>query len=107
MQFWCPGCECAHGVRVFGEKPVWSWNGDIERPTITPSILARYYRATPEGAAMMLSGEALPPGTDRYPGMDMICHSFVTAGKIQFLDDCTHDLRGKTVDLPAWTEVGT
>ena len=33
--------------------------------------------------------------------------SYVEAGRIRFLDDCTHALAGKTVDLPAWTEIGT
>lgn len=28
-----------------------------------------------------------------------VCHSFVTDGNIQFLDDCTHELKGKTVPL--------
>lgn len=28
------------------------------------------------------------------------CHSFVTDGRIEFLGDCTHLLRGSTVDLP-------
>jgi hypothetical protein len=27
------------------------------------------------------------------------CHSLVTDGNIQFLDDCTHELKGKTVPL--------
>jgi hypothetical protein len=28
------------------------------------------------------------------------CHSFVRAGRIEFLNDSTHALAGKTVDLP-------
>lgn len=28
-----------------------------------------------------------------------ICHSFVTGGKIRYLNDCTHHLKGKTVEL--------
>lgn len=34
----------------------------------------------------------------------MLCHSFVTDGKIQFLNDCFHSLKGQTVDLPDWEE---
>lgn len=33
-------------------------------------------------------------------GLDMQCHSFVRDGKIEFLSDCHHELRGQTVDLP-------
>ena len=28
-----------------------------------------------------------------------VCHSFVREGKIEFLGDCTHALKGQTVDL--------
>jgi hypothetical protein len=37
------------------------------------------------------------------PGQPVVCHSFVTDGRIQFLEDCTHELAGQTVDLPEWT----
>ncbi len=30
---------------------------------------------------------------------DVRCHSFVRDGKIQFLDDCFHELRGQTIDM--------
>jgi hypothetical protein len=32
------------------------------------------------------------------------CHSFVTDGKIQFLPDCYHSLKGQTVELPEWDD---
>lgn len=85
VQFWCPGCGLAHAIRVSGERqPVWAWNGDAERPTFQPSVLVRWERRS--GA--------------------VVCHSFVTDGRIQFLTDCTHDLAGKTVDLPDFPGVG-
>ena len=45
-------------------------------------------------------GEAMPPGAERYPCVEVRCHSFVTDGRIQFLSDSTHVLAGQTVDLP-------
>jgi hypothetical protein len=36
------------------------------------------------------------------PEKDEICHSFVTAGHIQFLSDCTHEMAGQTVEIPEW-----
>jgi hypothetical protein len=36
------------------------------------------------------------------PGDRIVCHSFVTDGRIQFLDDSTHELAGETADLPEW-----
>lgn len=81
MAFWCPGCEEAHSVYVHGTgHPVWTWNGNTEKPTFGPSILVR-------GGI-----------SDRNPGG--ICHSFVRDGQIQFLNDCTHPLAGKTVPIP-------
>lgn len=81
--FDCPGCKMPHGIsHGAGEGPRWSWNGDCEKPTVSPSILARY------------------PWGD--PPADMVCHSFIADGKIQFLGDCTHELAGQTVDLPEW-----
>jgi len=33
------------------------------------------------------------------------CHSFIKDGKIQYLDDCTHELKNKTVDLIPWDKL--
>lgn len=81
----------------------WKFNGDLERPTLTPSILERtgHYCHTPP-----VPGNCACDFQDRYPGEDpwewpcMVCHSFVRDGRIQFLSDCTHALAGQTVDLP-------
>lgn len=83
--FWCPGCDGAHIVMVGeGQGPRWGYNGDVNAPTFTPSILVTY-RGPDAGI------DGAPPA---------ICHSFVTDGRIQFLNDCTHCLAGQTVDLP-------
>jgi hypothetical protein len=71
--FHCPACDAKHAVGT-GPKG-WGWNGDADKPTLTPSVLVR-------GGGV---GQ---------------CHSFVTDGRIQFLGDCTHHLAGQTVDLP-------
>ena len=92
-RFHCPGCNDTHLFWVKNlrnapvwkaagdgreQGPVWDFNGDVERPTVRPSILV----------------------TTRFPDHTKICHSFITDGKIQFLGDCTHELRGQTVELP-------
>lgn len=88
----CPGCRWPDGMpdshilqvpTPSGEtestatvgKPKWGWNGSYDAPTFTPSLLT-------------------------WAGELRRCHSFITDGKIQFLDDCTHSLAGQTVDLP-------
>jgi Family of unknown function (DUF6527) len=78
--FHCPGCSYSHAIRVRGPEPCWGWNGSTETPTITPSILVN--KDLPESR----------------------CHSFVTNGKIQFLSDCFHTLKGQTVDIPDWED---
>ena len=81
----CPACQCGHRVFIKAvpgsSYPVWGFNGDMERPTITPSILVSY-------------GESAPPDRPR------ICHSFVTNGTISYCGDSTHSLAGQSVPLP-------
>lgn len=88
VHFWCPGCDGAHQI-VDG---TWTWNGDLERPTFSPSVLVKGF------------GFAREPEVDGPPAAPgpTVCHSFVNAGRIQFLADCTHELAGQTVDLPEW-----
>lgn len=91
VSFFCPGCggyhEITHGV---DDRPRWTWNGDLKKPTFTPSVLVNY--------------PANPNASEEFKEWrkERICHSFVTDGKIQFLSDCTHQLAGQTVDLPEW-----
>lgn len=93
----CPGCEDNHQVHV-GR---WSWNGDLELVTLSPSLLV---------GGVQWDAEVYPyfkRRSERHPdvavGDQITCHSFVTDGRIQFLSDSTHVLAGQTVDLPAWT----
>lgn len=82
ISFWCPGCDAMMTV-----CPVrWNWNGDVDKPTLSPSILQR---AGPYG-------ELAPP---EKVGKTDICHCFVRDGNIEFCGDCTHDKRG-TMPLP-------
>ena len=95
---WCPGCDEHHAVPVTkptnGNGVAWSFNGDEENPTLSPSILVRGTKQiTDEEAKRIMNGEKIEP-------IPYVCHSFVTDGKIQFLGDSTHELAGKTVYLP-------
>jgi len=78
----CPGCDCSHlfYTNLSNPKCNWKFNGDIEKPTFSPSLLIYPHPAQPR------------------------CHSFVKDGKIQYLNDCDHNLKGKTVDLPEMDE---
>lgn len=83
----CPGCGHAHvfNSRMPNKSPGWDFNGNLEKPTFTPSM--RVF-------CPAMHGE--PERT--------ICHSWVTNGKITFLEDSTgHTLRGEhpLPDFPA------
>lgn len=69
LLFMCPGCNCYH---MFDAR--WTWNGDVNRPTFSPSL-------------------AVFMGTDRQ------CHSFVRDGRIEFLADSRHRLAGQIVEM--------
>lgn len=105
LLFWCPGCDGAHGIR-HGEGG-WGWNGNAEKPTFSPSILVKTTRFTQNGQADFdawhAAGHPVRNGAP-FESAPVVCHSFVTDGRIQFLSDCTHELAGQTVDLPEFPQ---
>lgn len=102
LHFWCPGCDEMHSVFISEEKDKgWKWNNDAENPTFTPSILVKGHKLKRDEKGKWIDWERDEKG-ELIP---TVCHSFVTKGKIKFLDDCTHKLKGQTVQLPEWTEV--
>jgi len=101
--FWCPGCGMPHQVGVgAGDGPRWGYNGDPDRPTFAPSVLVTSHELRPPVTPDNLAEFGRNPWPQEK--VQIVCHSFVTAGQIQFLGDCTHALAGQTVDLPAWPE---
>ena len=75
LVFRCPGCHENHSVRIRGSGTIWVWDGSMTFPTFSPSILVN---------------------RDHH---DRRCHFFVRCGQIEFLNDCWHGLRGKTVPM--------
>lgn len=80
--FWCPGCESHHQYGLG-----WTFNGDVYKPTFSPSLLV--YQ--PDAAGKR----------DK-----TLCHLFVTGGQIKYCSDSPHKLAGKTVPMepPPWDE---
>ena len=100
LTFWCQGCKKAHTVWVGdGPGPQWGWNGDVDKPAFTPSVLVTVTQClTDEQHAAWRRGEPL---ADPVPTR---CHTFVGCngaqpGEIVFLSDCTHALAGQTLPL--------
>lgn len=86
---WLPPGESVESPLVAG-KPHWGFNGDMEHPSFTPSVLSTWDE---------WQGEGVPP-------KQHVCHSFVGCngaqpGQIIFLGDSTHELAGRIVDLPS------
>ena len=72
--FMCPGCNITHTFVTDREQhPVWTYNGDPEKPTFNPSLLCKH---------------------------TITCHLFLHDGKLQFCGDSEHELKNQTVDLP-------
>jgi hypothetical protein len=77
--FMCPGCNRVHQIWVYPKLIngfAWTFNGDVDKPTFSPSLLIHEGNVNPR------------------------CHSFIHNGDIEFLSDCTHDMAGKTVEIP-------
>lgn len=80
-EFKCPACNFRHVFNVdAGKRHVWIFDGNTEVPTFKPSL-------------KMIKRV----GVNR---TKHICHLYVRKGKIKFLNDSTHHMAGKTVDLP-------
>ncbi|WP_061958103.1 DUF6527 family protein [Cupriavidus pauculus] len=109
LTFWCPGCKDSHSIRYGeGAGPRWSWNGNAERPTFTPSVLVRsgHYVPGHENGSCWCTYYAENPD-EPHDFACGICHTFVTEGNIQFLGDCTHELAGKTVPMVEFPEANS
>ncbi len=77
LAHWCPGCEEMHRL---SEGREWTFNGDLESPTCTPSFRHSGYSKH---------------------GVERVCHYMLTDGVLNFYGDSTHALAGKAVPLPA------
>lgn len=103
LAFYCPGCKEYHAVHVDRpEHPVWGFNGNYEKPTFTPSILVKsgHYCDHAKPDDCWCNFKERFPDEGEPPFKCGICHTYVTDGKIRYLDDCTHELAGQTIDMP-------
>jgi hypothetical protein len=74
---WCPGCKEAHffvlGVGLDGRRV--DFNGDLQNPTFSPD--------------------------QRVERDEMLyCRYFLTNGQLEFMGECGHEYRNRTVPLP-------
>jgi hypothetical protein len=86
--FFCPGCAEYHSVsttRPNANGTVFRISGTLQLPTVTPMINRSIEKFNS-------SKHANNPAH--------VCNSFIVEGKIRFLENCTHALAGRQVDLP-------
>ena len=106
----CPGCgynmlpvtPCPEGYEPSdhsASKHKWSWNGSLDSPTLTPSVLIKTGHHIDGDQTQCWCNLEERLGVKSHFKC-MVCHSFVTDGRIAFLGDCTHEFAGQTVDLP-------
>ena len=79
---WCPACERIHPL-----PDGWTFNGDINGPTFSPSFRQEYFQRVGDQ-------------TERPRGEMRVCHYFIVQGTIQFCADSWHG-RSDIVVLPA------
>lgn len=94
---WCPGCEQMHPL-----PDSWTFNGDVNKPTFTPSFKQSGYKRimTEDGHWTGQWG-----WSDELDGpVPFICHYILTAGILNFCADCSHKLAGQKVPLPELPE---
>lgn len=85
-EWFCPGCKRVH--RLSGKTPnglgeKWVLSGAFDAPTFTPGhkIMARTY-------------------DDSADPDKVLCSYFITAGRVEFQEDCAHSLAGMIVAMP-------
>ena len=99
LKYWCQGCNTPHIVIVSGPG-AWGWNGDVERPVFTPSVLVTGVKQlTNEQHKTYLRDGTLPAAEP------MRCQAFVGCngaqpGEVIFLGDCTHELANQVHPFP-------
>jgi hypothetical protein len=87
--FHCPGCGQHHVFYTEGDGPKWSFNGDTDRPTFSPS-LKNSHPGQPAVEDPEKPEEAIPA---------FCCHLHVENGVLKYCPDCTHAFAGLNVPM--------
>jgi len=78
--FYLPGLDQILWIPVNREKYSWTFDGNKKAPTFSPSLLTTCKRGEKQ--------------------LEFRNHVFIRNGMIEYLADCTHNLAGKTIELP-------
>ena len=98
LTWYCPGCKSDHGVPIPPSPRAWQWNGSLNTPTLSPSVLLTSGHHVSGHTGDCWCSVAKRRGQP--PVFDYVrCHSFIREGRIEFLGDCSHELAGQTVEM--------
>lgn len=78
--FECPACGFLHAYHTEGyehEGPLWSFNGSLQKPTFSPSLLVKWEEN----------------------GVKKFCHLWIEDGVIRFPSDNEHRLSGQSFEM--------
>lgn len=88
LAHWCPACKEMHAFATLAplkNGARWTWNGNVDKPTFTPSMNISVGPYKDEDFDIPLSR----------------CHYILTNGLINFCDNSTHAMKGQQgVPLP-------
>lgn len=107
LTYWCQGCKTTHSIRTKGPT-AWGWNGDVEKPVFTPSVLStsgHYVPSHKPGDSCWCDYKREHPDEKDDTFGCVRCHTFVGCngaqpGQVIFLGDCTHELAGQVLPFP-------
>lgn len=82
---WCPACKMLHQL-----PDRLTFDGNLDSPTFTQSLWHSGVRK------LNVNGY----WSGKWARTPSVCHYVLTAGMLNFCDDCTHDMAGKSVPIP-------
>lgn len=86
--FFCPGCKEYHSLHTIqpnNNGTTFVITGTLQSPTVTPMI----------GRIIEKFNKSKHANNPAH-----VCNSRITDGKIRYLENCSHALAGRIVDLP-------
>ena len=89
---WCPACKMIHAL-----PDGWTFNGNVDRPTYSPSFKHSHMHTVRDENGKWLGGWLRD---DKGNPIPEVCHYFLTDGVLHFCGDCTHAMAGQSVPLP-------
>lgn len=92
---WCCACEEMHSL-----PHSWKFNGDVNKPTFSPSFNHSGIKRNMVGGKWVGEGKDAWLYDSQGKPIPTVCHYILTDGVLHYCGDCTHSLSGQSVSLP-------